>query len=336
MAPAISAERVLSHTTTNKNNQNEPHGNLLSFRLRTRRETESSSSSTTTNSHTFAVPSFSYRMTIVDHDVPLQEFESHLVTITVAHLETALAHSLASSSKYDDWRVDYVQVTSQLHQAFLGLDESTGEPQALVHCDFEGTVVLSHHGFSDTATTTTTAVTAKTAHEEETQTTSTAAVPWLDASRLQQDVNNVIQTALMKTDLLYQRFAADSILDIVKDLTVHVKQQQPSHQQEQKQEKQEQKVRAPGYHPAISLTGIAVFSAILLCCCTYIGPKVYQDKGCKSRARISPAKGLGCGGDISRQQEEVLETTAIMDDDDDEEEEDNKLSLSCLSSPVFS
>eukprot|EP00977_Amphora_coffeiformis_P014120 scaffold3856_cov169-Amphora_coffeaeformis.AAC.6 len=157
---------------------------------------------------TFPIPVFSYHMTIVDRDVKLDDFESHLLRITMAHLQTATGAALSSgtSSTLRDIRVDNFHLGANLHRAFTGENLETGEPEALVRCSFTGSVYLSVYGDATTAET-----------EE-------------DGFQQQEELDQIIEGALSNKDLLLQRFSSDSVLNIIEDLTVSV--EEPNRQRQ--------------------------------------------------------------------------------------------------------
>lgn len=152
---------------------------------------------------TFPIPFFSYHMTIVDQDVVMDRFESHLVTITTAHLETALQGALSTSQTLRRVRVDdFVLDTRDVHRAFRGENSETGQPEALVRCSFTGSMDLSFHGLILPET------------EEE---------MGVDTNLQQQrEINSIIHKALSNKQLLSHRFSVDSILSVIQDFKVHV------------------------------------------------------------------------------------------------------------------
>mmetsp|Transcript_3833 Transcript_3833/g.7670 ORF Transcript_3833/g.7670 Transcript_3833/m.7670 type:complete len:329 (+) Transcript_3833:10-996(+) len=189
---------------------------------------------------TFPIPVFSYHMTIVDRDVKLDDFESHLLRITMAHLQTATGAALSSgtSPTLRDIRVDNFHLGANLHRAFTGENLETGEPEALVRCSFTGSVYLSVYGDATTAET-----------EE-------------DGFQQQEELDQIIEGALSNKDLLLQRFSSDSVLNIIEDLTVSV--EEPN--------RQRQKIDASpswGSDYVIHITGVvliltfAAFAAVL-------------------------------------------------------------------------
>lgn len=201
------------------------HGlSVNTFPERTRRQSRSLAS----EERELPVPTFSYRMTIIDKDLELDGFESHLIRITIAHLETALGAALSSSSTLRDMRVDNLQLGANLHRAFTGENPETGEPEALVRCSFSGSVFLSAHGEARDA------------------------VPTVEQEGQQRsEVDQIIEGALSNSDLLFQRFAADANLKVVEELSVNI--HGPNH----KRHKIDSSPSAHG-DSAIQLTGVVL------------------------------------------------------------------------------
>lgn len=254
---------------------------------------------------TFSLPQFSYRMTIIDRDVKMDDFETHLTSITVAHLETALRRALP------DVTVNDVRVRATVHRAFLGLDTESGQPEALVNCALAGSVVLTQHGLK--------APTARSGDE----TTSVSSSSWIESGLLRDDIHQIVAAAVLDTDLLYQRFSADSILKIIKDLSVHVKQGNVVAQQKP--------IDESASLSSVPVTGLLLFSTIVLSLTALVLARTFGITGCK-RASGSPDKE---GGNLH--QERDFDSTLIMEEDDDGEEggDDDKSTSSCRSSPVF-
>ena len=270
--------------------------------------------SSSSSSHTFSMPEFSYRMTIIDRDVKLDDFEAHLVSITTAHLETALARTLDQAGN-GNLRVDHVKVTSSFQRAFLGLNSDTGDPEALVNGAFGGSVVVSRHG--------TTAATTRSAPQE-------PAAAWYESSTLRDQIHQIVIEALADTNVLFSRFSADATLEIIKEISVHVVEQGKSRDSHDFQQEKTISKLSPSEH--FPLMALVLFGASIVILLALVGQRFLgiSKNGRSKRARISPTK-------------EALESTAIMEDDeedghgDDKDRyyDDNKSDSSGLSSPVF-
>ena len=250
---------------------------------------------------TFPIPVFSYHMTIIDRDVKLDDFESHLLRITMAHLQTATGAALSSgaSPNLRDIQVNNFQLGANLHRAFMGENADTGEPEALVRCSFTGSVFLSIYGDATKAET----------EEVEFQ--------------QQEELDQIIERALSNKELLLQRFSADSVLNVIENLTVTV--QEPN--------RQRQKIDASpswGGEYVIQITGLVLvltfiaFAAALVIRRVLPGARTSVTARAKKRA-VGPCQdddaSLGKGI-------EALGRTCNVDDD-------NTSQGSSRSSPVF-
>ena len=250
---------------------------------------------------TFPIPAFSYHMIIIDKDVKLDDFESHLLRITMAHLQTATGAALSAgaSPTLRDIRVENFQLGANLHRAFMGENRKTGQPEALIRCSFTGAVFLSIHGVTITA------------EMEE------------DDLQRREELDQIVENALFKKEILLHRFSSDSVLNVIEDLTVTI--EEPSRQRQEIDA-----LASSGGDYVRQITGVVLILTFIAFAAVLVIRHVLQ--GVRSSATLrtkGPAVGTCQDDDDSLDKGiETLGRTCYLDDD-------NTSQGSSRSSPVF-